>query len=516
MKKLPTRGIMQLDLFGNPTGKKRGKTEPQTAVDVPTLKLDAPLAREPATEPVDEPSRVLRDPVVSDEVENAVRIFSITELNRAVRNLLEDGIGQVWVRGEISNLRKQSSGHQYFSLKDASSQIACVLFANTAKRLRGVRLEDGQEVQAYGRLSVYEARGQYQLVVETIQEQGLGALQAKFEALKAKLAAEGLFEPERKRPLPAFPQTLGVVTSPTGAAIHDFLNVLHRRMPGIRVIIHPVRVQGRGASVEIAAAIRDFGDSVALPEVDVIVVTRGGGSIEDLWEFNEEVVARAIASSRIPVVSAIGHEVDFTISDFVADFRAPTPSAAAEILAADGLQVLREIDTQYRRLHRAVQTPLQVQLATLAALERSTLFREPARRIEQLAWRTDEAHGRLVQATTGRLQQLRRTQQHAEQVLRMHQPDVLIERTWERVTRAEGSMAGASRRAATHTGQRLDRLESLLEAFSPAATLARGFTITTDAAGNILRSAEKLGYGHPIRTRFPDGEVSSSVRTVSR
>jgi exodeoxyribonuclease VII large subunit len=510
MKKLRGLETMQLDLFGNPK-----KNEPPSAPPV-IVSHERELAAPMPLESAKEPARTVRDPVVSEEVESAVRIFSISELNRAVRNLLEDGIGQVWVRGEISNLRKQSSGHQYFSLKDASSQIACVLFANTAKRMRGVRIEDGREVQAFGRLSVYEARGQYQLVIETLQEQGLGALQAKFEALKAKLSAEGLFDSDRKRALPAFPRTIGVVTSPTGAAIHDFLHVLHRRMPGIRVILHPVRVQGRGAANEIAAAIRDFGKAGALPEVDVIVVTRGGGSIEDLWEFNEEAVARAIGASPIPVVSAVGHEIDFTIADFVADVRAPTTSAAAEILAADGLQVLRAIETQFLRLSRAVLGPLQMRLATLGALERSALFREPQRRVEQLSWRTDEAHTRLTQATTGRLQQFRRIQQHAEQVLRMHQPGALIRRTREAVARADAVLATAVRRSATQTRQRLERLESLLEAFSPAATLARGYTITTDAAGNILRSAEKLGYGHPIRTRFPDGEVSSSVRTVSR
>ena len=273
------------------------------------------------------------------------RVHTVTEVTRRLRELIEREMGELWVEGEISNLRRQSSGHQYFTLKDDSCQLPCVLFSATAATLHGIKLADGQRVQVLGLISVYEPRGQYQMIVRLMQGRGAGALQARFEALKRKLAAEGLFESARKRALPRFPRRVGLVTSPTGAAIRDFLKVLHRRHPGIEVLIYPVRVQGRGASLEIAQAIRDFGfwSRIGLPEVDVIVVTRGGGSIEDLWEFNEEIVARAIAASPIPVLSAIGHEIDFTIADFVADLRAPTPSAAAEILAADRLEVLARL-----------------------------------------------------------------------------------------------------------------------------------------------------------------------------
>ncbi|HEY5743525.1 MAG TPA: exodeoxyribonuclease VII large subunit, partial [Terrimicrobiaceae bacterium] len=280
------------------------------------------------------------------------KIHTVTELTRRVREMIERGIGEVWVEGEISNHRRQTSGHHYFTLKDNNCQLQCVLFSGTAAAFRELKLVDGQCLQALGMLSVYEPRGQYQMIVRLVQGRGAGTLQAKFEALKQKLAAEGLFAPARKRPLPRFPRRVGLVTSPTGAAIRDFLKVLHRRHPGIEVLIHPVRVQGRGASWEIARAIRDFGDwhKTDLLEVDVIVLTRGGGSIEDLWEFNEEIVARAIAASPIPVLSAIGHEIDFTISDFVADLRAPTPSAAAEILAADRLEVLIHLKENLSRL----------------------------------------------------------------------------------------------------------------------------------------------------------------------
>ncbi|MGC2576307.1 MAG: exodeoxyribonuclease VII large subunit, partial [Terrimicrobiaceae bacterium] len=327
------------------------------------------------------------------------RIHSVTELTRRIRELIERGIGEVWVEGEISNHRRQTSGHQYFTLKDDFCQLPCVLFSSTAAALPVLKLTDGQRVQALGMVSVYEPRGQYQMVVRLIRGRGQGLLQAKFEALKQKLAAEGLFEAGRKRPLPRFPRRVGLVTSPTGAAIRDFLKVLHRRHPGIEVLINPVRVQGKGAGAEIARAIRDFGEStrIGLPSVDVVVVTRGGGSIEDLWEFNEEIVARAIAASPIPVLSAIGHEIDFTIADFVADLRAPTPSAAAEILAADRTEVLARLKQDLSRLNRACVSRLQLLTARIDASWQSSVFREPSRRIQEFLQTLDrrgEALGR--------------------------------------------------------------------------------------------------------------------------
>ena len=329
------------------------------------------------------------------------RIHSVTELTRRIRELIERGIGEVWVEGEISNHRRQASGHQYFTLKDDFCQLPCVLFSSTAAAWPVLKLTDGQRVQALGMVSVYEPRGQYQMVVRLIRGRGQGLLQAKFEALKQKLAAEGLFEAGRKRPLPRFPRRVGLVTSPTGAAIRDFLKVLHRRHPGIEVLINPVRVQGRGAGAEIARAIRDFGEStrIGLPSVDVVVVTRGGGSIEDLWEFNEEIVARAIAASPIPVLSAIGHEIDFTIADFVADLRAPTPSAAAEILAADRTEVLARLKQDLSRLNRACVSRLQLLTARIDASWQSSLFREPSRRIQEFLQTLDrrgEALGRCA------------------------------------------------------------------------------------------------------------------------
>src|ERR1700675_1687813 len=285
-----------------------------------------------------------------DLFQQTSKVLTVSELTRSIRGTLETKFGAVWVQGEVSNYKLHRSGHQYFTLKDARAQIACVIFRNTMAPLRQP-LADGAQVQVYGNVSVFEARGQYQLSVQIIQPRGLGVLQAKFEALKRKLDAEGLFDPARKRLLPKFPKRIGIVTSPSGAAIRDMLNVLRRRAPNVAVLISPVRVQGIGAAVEIATAINELAAREgAWGPVDVIVLARGGGSIEDLWEFNEEVVARAIFNSSVPIVSAVGHEIDFTICDFVADLRAPTPSAAAELIVPDVMDLQRQIDRCARTL----------------------------------------------------------------------------------------------------------------------------------------------------------------------
>src|SRR6516164_8522268 len=280
------------------------------------------------------------------------KVFTVSELTRNIRGTLETKFGAVWVQGEISNYKLHPSGHQYFTLKDQRAQISCVIWRDTMLPLRQ-RLADGAQVQVYGTVTVFEARGQYQLNVQVLQPRGVGLLQAKFEALKRKLEAEGFFALERKRPLPKFPRRIAIVTSPSGAAIRDMLNVLRRRAPWLQILINPVRVQGTGAAQEIAAAIRELAmPNEAFVPVDLIVVTRGGGSIEDLWEFNEEIVARAIFHSAVPIVSAVGHEIDFTICDFVADLRAPTPSAAAELIVPDRIDLQRRIDGCTRALAR--------------------------------------------------------------------------------------------------------------------------------------------------------------------
>src|SRR5213594_2815218 len=288
----------------------------------------------------------------ADFFQQSSKVFSVSELTRSIRGVLETKFGAVWVQGEISNYKLQPSGHQYFTLKDQRAKIEYVIWRDTMSPLR-IPLADGAQVQVYGTVTVFEARGQYQFNVQILQPRGVGLLQAKFEALKRKLEAEGLFAPDRKRPLPKFPRRIGIVTSPTGAAIRDMLNVLRRRAPWLQILISPVRVQGIGAAQEIAVAIRELAvPNVNWQPLDLIVVTRGGGSIEDLWEFNEEIVARAIFHSAVPIVSAVGHEIDFTICDFVADFRAPTPSAAAELIVPDIIDLPRRIDGCYRALAR--------------------------------------------------------------------------------------------------------------------------------------------------------------------
>src|SRR2546425_2795421 len=290
----------------------------------------------------------------ADLFQQTSKVLTVAELTRQIRGTLETKFRAVWVQGEISNYKLHPSGHQYFTLKDQRAQIACVIWRDTLPRkLSGQPLVDGAQVQVYGTVTVFEARGQYQLNVQILQPRGMGLLQAKFEALKRKLEAEGLFAAERKRSLPKFPRRIGIVTSPSGAAIRDMLNVLRRRAPWLQILINPVRVQGSGAAAEIAVAIRELAtpNENWLP-VDLIVVGRGGGSIEDLWEFNEEIVARTIVDVGVPIVSAIGHEIDFTICDFVADLRAPTPSAAAELIVPDIVDLRRHIDSFARGIGR--------------------------------------------------------------------------------------------------------------------------------------------------------------------
>src|SRR6184192_1509367 len=297
--------------------------------------------------------------MLADFFPQTSKIFTVGELTRQIRGTLETKFGAVWVQGEISNYKLHPSGHQYFTLKDQRAQIACVIWRDAIAPPRQP-LVDGTQVQVYGTVTVFEARGQYQLNVRILQLRGVGLLQVKFEALKRKLEAEGLFAPGRKRPLPKFPRRIGIVTSPSGAAIRDMLNVLRRRAPWLEILIVPVRVQGTGAAQEIAVAIRELAKpNENFAPVELIVVTRGGGSMEDLWEFNEEIVARTIADVTVPIVSAIGHEIDFTIADFVADLRAPTPSAAAELIVPDIVDLRRHLDACVRGFSRELMNRMR-------------------------------------------------------------------------------------------------------------------------------------------------------------
>jgi exodeoxyribonuclease VII large subunit len=440
-------------------------------------------------------------------------VLTVSALTRKVRGLLEDGIGEVWVEGEVSNLRRQSSGHAYFTLKDAGSQIACVLFAGQTAQLRSMNFADGVQVQLQGSLTVYEPRGNYQIIVRRIQERGVGALQAKFEELKRRLDAEGLFDSTKKRPLPKFPRRIGVVTSPTGAAIQDFLNVLHRRQRGIEVVICPVRVQGKGAAAEIAEAIRLLGDpsTTGLPPFDVIVVTRGGGSLEDLWEFNEEAVARAVAASPVPVVSAVGHEIDFTICDFAADFRAPTPSAAAEILSADSGELLDKLQHLTARLGRPVLMRLDGLSNQLVALQRTALFLEPRRILQERQQTLDRLLEDLQSIAESSPHQLRLLLERQARILAGHRPDLKISDLSRRLSTYRDTLERRTDSQLQHEKSTLARNAAVLRALNPSAALARGYTITMDENGQILRSATSAMSSKELITRFQDGEVKSRI-----
>jgi exodeoxyribonuclease VII large subunit len=480
------------------------------------MQLDLSFSEpEPPRQPqATEPKQVRQPPEAAESPEQPdkpaqPRVLTVSELTKAVRSALEMTIGQVWVRGEISNYRRQASGHHYFTLKDDGCQLACVLFASAARLMPGMRLADGMQVQVLGELTVYEARGQYQLVVRIVQEEGLGALRARFEALKAKLAAEGLFDASRKRPLPRLPLRIGVVTSPTGAAIRDFLKVLHRRMPGVEVIIHPVRVQGRGAAAEIAAAVRDF--SKFEPGVDVVVVTRGGGSLEDLWEFNEEVLVRAIAASEAPVVSAVGHEIDFTLADFAADFRAPTPSAAAELIVPDAVELLRGVRECVARMYRECAGVLRFQRARLAAHERTVLFREPLRQVRERGQILDAMEASMRRVAEHAVKDRQGRLRHAAAVISAHRPGPLMAVLRGRLERGRAALGEHIARRLARRREQLAGAIAMIEALSPKATLARGYSITFDPQGRVIRSAEELTAGDAIRTRFRDGEIDSVV-----
>ena len=441
------------------------------------------------------------------------RVFSVSEVTKAVRGVIESAFDEVWIEGEVSNFRQQASGHQYFTLKDAGAQLSCVLFARGGSWRKTVALQDGMLVQARGKLTVYEARGQYQLNVSLVQAAGAGLLQAKFEALKRKLAAEGLFDAERKRELPQFPRVVGIVTSPTGAALRDMLNVLTRRAPWLRVIVSPARVQGEGAAREIARALDDLNQLAArgIAPVDVIVLARGGGSIEDLWEFNDEPLARAIAASALPVVSAVGHEIDFTIADFVADLRAPTPSAAAELIVPDTAELLRMLAERAAFLHRRVAAAIETARLHLTGLLRSALFREPARRIEQAAQRVDGADQSLQRGIETRLAEIHQRLDALGSRIRHHRPDQILALHRQKIGSLVGALTGRFQQKLRREKDRVTRAGDLLRLLSPEHTIGRGYTITTTAGGKVIRSVADAASGTELRTRLRDGAVISTV-----
>lgn len=458
------------------------------------------------------------------------KILSVSELTTQVKRLLEKQVGSVWVTGEVTNLRAQSSGHMYFTLKDAGAQLNCVLFRGEAVRNRSV-LQDGQKLLLQGDVTVYEARGQYQLIVRAVELQGVGALQIAFEKLKQKLAAEGLFAPERKRPLPKFPQRIGLVTSPTGAAIRDVLHVVQRRNPALEIILAPCRVQGDGAAEEIAAAIRLLNEfsvaavydrrptneeeirrsqTTATNKLDLILVTRGGGSLEDLWAFNEEVVARAIFESALPVVSAVGHEIDFTISDFVADVRAATPSVAAELIT-EGVFASREFVAEAPGvLRRKVRQRLEGAATEFEQLQGRLTRAHPRRRLDEFLQRLDDLQTGLLRcAKQGAKDRQVAWQNLATRLLRVR-PAQLLKQRLERLKTSRHRLHELAQLHLRNWQNRFGATETRLRLLGPEQVLARGYSITTDAAtGTVVREAAKVKTGQRLKTRLKTGEIFS-------
>jgi exodeoxyribonuclease VII large subunit len=415
------------------------------------------------------------------------QIWTVKELNARIRETLETGFFDLWVEGEISNLKAAASGHYYFTLKDADAQLRCVLFKMNARYLK-FRPEDGLAVLARGRITVYEVRGEYQMIVEHLEARGAGALQLAFEQLKKKLAAEGLFDPARKRPLPRLPRRIGIVTSPRGAVIADMIRILTRRFPGIHLRLYPVRVQGEGAAADIAEGIEYF-SRTKWP--DVVIVGRGGGSLEDLWAFNEERVARAIASCRVPVISAVGHETDFTIADFAADLRAPTPSAAAELAVQPRAQFEEQVNRLETRLGRGLQ--YRVMLASQRVDDAEYRMREQVRR------RLLEAERRLERLAAG---------------VRTHDPRVRLAAQRQRWERLSGSLEPGMRLRLERWKGRVESLAAQLGHLSPLAVLERGYAIVQKEEGRLVRRAGDTEVGEKLRVTLAEGRLGVDVREI--
>jgi exodeoxyribonuclease VII large subunit len=438
-------------------------------------------------------------------------IYSVSRLNREVRVLLERGFGSLWLEAEISNFARPSSGHWYFSLKDASAQVRCAMFRQR-NMLCAFTARDGQKVLVRARIGLYEPRGEYQLIVDHMEDAGLGALKRQFEELRARLGEEGLFAVERKRPLPSLPRRIGVITSPTGAAVRDILHVLARRFPAAAVLIYPVPVQGAQAAAEITAALELAGRRA---DCDVLILARGGGSLEDLWAFNDERLARAIVASPIPVIAGIGHEVDFTIADFAADVRAPTPSAAAELVVPDAEEWHATFARFAVRLQRAIRRRLEEQRERLRWLTGRAALVTPAARLAAQAQRLDELEQSLVRTLRRRLQEhrerLRWLAGRAAQVspaARLRQHRMRLENLDQRLRRAWLHSLSSRR-------ERLLPLVRTLNAVSPLATLERGYAIVSVEGGAILRDAADATPGTFIEARLARGRIRAKIEGAS-
>jgi exodeoxyribonuclease VII large subunit len=439
------------------------------------------------------------------------RSITVSELNLKARRLLEQGMDELWVSGELSRVTLHTSGHWYFTLKDAQAAVSGAMFARENATV-GFVPEEGMQVELYGRASLYETSGRYQFIATQMELAGRGDLQKQFEALKAKLASEGLFEEENKKPLPSLPQRIGVVTSPTGAAVRDIIEVLMRRYPYLEILLAPVPVQGEGAAQRIAQAITYLNEHEAL---DLLIVGRGGGSLEDLWAFNEEVVARAIAASSLPIISAVGHEIDFTIADFVADVRAPTPSAAAELAVPEWHELENKLYEQQRRLAAALRDLLQQYQIRFERVATHPVFREPAQAVrfnrQRLSQLKEQLIYKLVEQRDRETGRIARAKLQTRLFLERS-----VQQTQQRVDEAELRLKHSATQRMQGWQERVSRAQRQLELLSPLAVLSRGYSITMGADGSVVRSVNQVETGEQLSTRLADGVLISKLtqRTI--
>ncbi|MFW2405319.1 MAG: exodeoxyribonuclease VII large subunit [Gammaproteobacteria bacterium] len=447
-------------------------------------------------------------PPIETQVPLDAEIWSISELNTEVRGLLEDHFPSLWITGEISNFARPASGHLYFSLKDDRAEVRCAMFRGQ-NRLLKFAPGNGDQVIVRARVTVYEPRGSYQLIVEHMEPVGEGLLLRKLEELKTRLRAEGLFDDEHKQPLPVLPRRIGVVTSPTGAAIRDIVQILGRRFPAVPVVVYPVQVQGDRAQHEIAAALEAAADR---GECDVLIVGRGGGSLEDLWAFNEERVARAIFACPIPIVSAVGHEVDFTIADFVADLRAPTPSGAAELVVPDARQWLRALESGEQRMRGAIGRSVETRRRQLAQLSGRIGRRHPGLILQQHAQRLDELTQRISQSLLRRLDLDRMRLDGSQRRLRAATPSRNIDRHRQRLDHLTLRLATSAREQIALVGGRFAVLAAALDGVSPLKTLERGYAVISDAeTGTVVKDATTLKDGQKIAGRLARGRFEATI-----
>lgn len=434
------------------------------------------------------------------------RVYSVAELTQDIKAILEAAFDSIWVEGEISNLRVAASRHSYFVLKDDKAQIRCVLFKNYRAGLKYAP-EDGDQVLLRGRATVYDARGEYQLIVETMEPRGLGALQKAYEQLKEKLAKQGLFDEDKKKDLPEFPWKVGVITSPTGAAVRDILNIIRRRNPKVSVLLNPVRVQGEGSATEIAKAIRQMNQ---FKDIDVLIVGRGGGSIEDLWAFNEEEVARAIYDSRIPIVSAVGHEIDFTISDFVADLRAPTPSAAAELAVPMLADTLDEMRSLSQELITSMQERIDSHAELLRRLIDRRFFREPQLILEPAQQRLDDMNQRLLRGLSQWVVVQRQKLEGGTRQLFHLSPKRNIQMYAEKNQNLKHRLGQLINSRIRLDGERFDGMIKNLNALSPLSILDRGYSICTKD-DKAVKSSSDVKVDDQVKVRLAEGHLDCRV-----